>query len=137
MTVLIQSLDNEKIRQLRKLEQKKHRVEQGLFVVEGPHLFEIAKARERIAAVYATSSEYAGDYEFHLITPALFAKLTDVETPQGVLCVCTSQSPPSTSNRTLLLDSIQAPGNLGTLLRSALAFGFTQVIAQNTVFLRK
>jgi len=137
MTVLIQSLDNEKIRQLRKLEQKKHRVEQGLFVVEGPHLFEIAKARERIAAVYATSSEYAGDYEFHLITPALFAKLTDVETPQGVLCVCTSQSPPSTSNRTLLLDSIQDPGNLGTLLRSALAFGFTQVIAQNTVFLRK
>lgn len=130
--MLIQSLDNEKVRQLRKLEQKKHRQEQGLFVVEGPHLFDIAKRSGRIVSVFATSSEYAGDYEFHLVTPSLFAKLSDVESPQGVIAVCRIEAGPSAADRTLLLDGIQDPGNLGTLLRAALAFGFTRVVAERT-----
>jgi TrmH family RNA methyltransferase len=130
--MLIQSLDNEKVRQLRKLAQKKHRQEQGLFVIEGPHLFEIAKRKNRIVSVFATSSEFDGDYEFHLLAPSLFAKLSEVESPQGVLAVCKTGSDFSPSDRTLLLDSIQDPGNLGTLLRSALAFGFTNIVAEHT-----
>lgn len=130
--MLIQSMDNEKIRQLRKLEQKKHRQEQGLFVVEGPHLYDIAKRSGRIVSVFATSTEYDGDYEFHLVTPGLFAKLSDVESPQGVLAVCRMDGGAAASTRTLLLDGIQDPGNVGTLLRSALAFGFTQIVAEHS-----
>jgi TrmH family RNA methyltransferase len=133
MNVLIQSLDNEKIRRLRKLEQKKHRLEQGRFVVEGPHLFAMAKQAGRIETVFATSTEYDGNYEFHLLTPTLFAKLSEVESPQGVLAVCKMKHEPIPSDRTLLLDSIQDPGNLGTLLRSALAFGFRHVVMENSV----
>lgn len=132
MKMLIQSLDNEKVRQLRKLAQKKHRQEQGLFVVEGPHLFDIAKRSGRIVRVFATSSEYDGDYEFHLLAPSLFAKLSDVESPQGVIAVCRIEEGASAADRTLLLDGIQDPGNLGTLLRSALAFGFSRVVAEHT-----
>lgn len=131
--MLIQSVENDKIRFLKKLEQKKHRQEQGLFVVEGPHLFEMAKQSGLIHSVYATSFAYEGDYEFHLVAEPLFAKLSDVESPQGVIAVCRIVPREEDSGRILLLDGIQDPGNMGTLLRSALAFGFRRVVAERSV----
>ncbi len=130
---MLLSTDNEKIKELVKLKTKKHRVDTGLFLVEGPHLFELAKAKGEIVRVFATSTEYQGEYEFHLVGEALFQKITDVETPQGVIAVCKIPATKPFGDRVLILDRIQDPGNMGTLLRTALAFGFTSVLAESSV----
>ena len=59
-----------------------------------------------------------------------FDRLADTETPQGILAVCALQyeSVPSKNKRYVLLDGLQDPGNAGTIIRSAVAFGYEGVI---------
>ena len=60
---------------------------------------------------------------------SLFTQLASTQAPQSVMAVCEMKQKPVTEmNRLLLLDRVQDPGNLGTLLRSAVAFGFDGVI---------
>jgi RNA methyltransferase, TrmH family len=130
---MLLSAENEKIKELIKLKTKKHRLDTGCYLVEGPHLFELAKSKGQIVRVFATSTEYDGDYEFHLVGESLFRKISDVETPQGVIAVCRIPVAKPFGDRVLLLDRIQDPGNMGTLLRTALAFGFTGVLTESCV----
>jgi len=73
-----------------------------------------------------------GDNVYY-VTNQVLAKLTKTKTPQKVLCVCRKVLKEELTNQVLILEGIQDPGNLGTLLRSALAFNFKTVILDNTV----
>jgi TrmH family RNA methyltransferase len=98
------------------------------FVVRSPRLLESEPGRALAAALSERGSEA------HEVDDADLADLSDTEHPQGVLCVCAEPSldlvqlrdhDPSTL---LLLDGVQDPGNLGTLIRAAQAFGVDAVI---------
>lgn len=128
----ITSVQNKVIKDMTKLHQKKYRDETGLFLVEGYHLYEEAKKVGNIHQVFTTDKSITDESAIY-VTDIVLQKLANAKNPQGVVTVCTKIQPQEPGDKILLLDRIQDPGNLGTLLRSALAFGFTTIVLDNTV----
>ena len=139
---MITSTSNAQVRHLVALKSKaKLRRETGTFTVEGIRMFREVPA-ERLVSVYVTEhflashSEEPGAASWEVLADAVFAKVSDTVTPQGVLCVV-KQAQPTLEEildakrpaHLLLLDGIQDPGNLGTMLRTGEGAGVTGVIA--------
>ncbi len=128
----ITSVNNPLVKDAVKLQQKKYRDMFSLFVVEGYHLFEEAKKFDIIKYIFTTDRSIQGD-NVHYVTNQVLVKLTKTKTPQKVVCICHKIKKEEISDKVLILERIQDPGNLGTLLRSALAFNFKTVVLDNTV----
>ncbi len=123
---------------------KKGRREHGRFIFEGATLLaEAARAGTTIQTLYATPSAYRdstlvreledGGVETFIVDDRTFAKISDVESPSGIAAVATSALTGlsdllSAPGLVLLLAGLNDPGNAGTLLRSADAFGVSRVI---------
>ena len=126
---MITSVQNETIKNIMKLKQKKYRDQEGLFLVEGYHLVEEAIKNHCVKTIISTQ-QYQ-DYETVLVSDTLMKKLAFTKTPQPIMAVCYKKEEEIVQDqvsRYLLLDRIQDPGNLGTMMRTALALGFTQII---------
>lgn len=128
----IASVNNQLIKDTVKLHQRKHRNKQNLFVMEGYHLYEEAKKQGIIRTIFTTDESIQGDNVIYVTRPVL-EKLSQMKSPQGVFVVCEKVKKQMVESRVLLLERVQDPGNLGTLLRSALAFGFETVVLDNCV----
>lgn len=127
---MIESVNNEKIKYYAKLNQKKYRDEAGLFIVEGEHLVEEAKKKGLIEVIYSLDKR---DDAIQVST-AVMAKLSGLNTIPRVLAVVKMPENKEISGNILILDDIQDPGNLGTIIRSAVAFGVDTIVAsKNTV----
>lgn len=115
-----------------------YRREHNVFVGEGPKLLEEAlKAGSRVALIVTAEgvSVTCPEQARHVEVPAdLLASLCDTKTPQGVLFVCELPEtglPALTGQRYLVLDGVQDPGNVGTVWRTADAFGADGLILVN------
>lgn len=115
-----------------KLHQKKYRKQRGLFLVEGYHLYEEAKKADVIEHVFTTDPVIVGTNVTY-VSDIVLQKLANAQQPQGIVTVCRIVTNKDVGDQVLLLDHVQDPGNLGTLLRSALAFGFDTIVLDNTV----
>ena len=75
------------------------------------------------------SNHAASERNLYKIPDALFSKISDTETPQGVMSIIEIDHPSSTvlSSNVLILDGVSEPGNMGTILRTADAMGFSDV----------
>ena len=124
---MITSLTNEKVKEYAKLNQNKYREEKGLFIVEGPHLVEEAKNLNLLVEVITTTDEYEG----LLVSEAVMKKISNTVHPVKVLGICKMIRKNELKDKVLVLDTISDPTNLGTLLRSAVAFGFDTVFLSN------
>lgn len=124
---MITSLTNEKIKEYSKLKETKYRNEKGLYIVEGPHLVNEAKFAGVLVETITTDSNIEGT----LISEQLMKKLSTTIHPVKVIGVCKSNPKTEIKEKVLILDSVSDPTNLGTLLRSAKAFGFDTVFASN------
>ncbi len=130
----IASKDNRRIKELKKLQLKKYRKKQGLFLIDGAHLVEEAIRHDQEVQTLIALEDYdysayaAADMEVITVTPGVMKHLSSLETPPGIMAAVSYRKPSSEGRRVLLLDGIQDPGNLGTLLRTADAFGFHRVI---------
>ena len=144
---MITSTGNTQIRNLAALKKKaKERDRQDVFIVEGPKMFREAP-RERIEQVYVSQS-FLKDGEnramleggvFTEVSDAVFEGISDTRTPQGILCVVKqfhyspedlmpAGGPKEKVPLLLLLESIQDPGNLGTMIRTAEGAGVTGIL---------
>lgn len=127
---MITSTTNQFVKDLMKLKQKKYQDE--YYLIEGYHLIEEALKYNLVECILSTEF-YDCDVPFHLVNDVIINKLAFTKTSQPIIGKCKKQSHVInySATRTLILDDVQDPGNLGTLIRSALSFGYEQVIISN------
>ena len=135
---------NARIDRVRALLTKKGRREHGRFTFEGPTLLaEAIAANVRVEEIYATQTAYdetpavrdaeRGGVPVYLVDERSAGRISDVDTPSGIVAVSPIELHEvsellSEPGVVLLLADINDPGNAGTLLRSAEAFGVSRVI---------
>ena len=142
---IITSKDNEIIKNIRKLKEKKYRDANNEYLIEGIKLIKEAveeKAKIKLIVVCEESIE-DGDidqkllyeiakYDCIYVNKKVFSILTDVQNPQGILAVIEKKNNEENINYKediiVVLDGIQDPGNLGTILRTIDSAGLSQVI---------
>jgi TrmH family RNA methyltransferase len=73
------------------------------------------------------------DVDTYLVNEEIIKKLSDVQSHQGIMGVCQMKSNQSISGKIILLDRLQDPGNMGTLIRSGVAFGFDTFVLDQSV----
>ena len=134
MIVKIESRQNDKIKDVVKLYQSSERNKRKEFLVEGFHLFEMALHSNVVKSIFVLKEikDIPQNIIQYIVTPEIMEKISSVKTPQGIVSLCSMKEEKEiTSNRVLYLDDISDPGNMGTLLRTALAFGYKDVIVSN------
>lgn len=126
----ITSVNNSYIKELNKLKIKKYRDELGKFLVEGYHLVEEAKGTlEKILTCEKINEDDFPSVEIIHVTKEIIEKLSETKSPQGIIGVCLIEKAKKPESELILaLDGIQDPGNMGTIIRSAISFGATDII---------
>ena len=133
---IITSKANSVVKNAKKLHQKKYR--KTSYLIEGWHLFEEAiQAGAKIEKIFALA-EYGDklvDYpQTIFVTEEILLDLADSQTPQGIVVIVQKeeeQLPDFTSGKYLFLEDVQDPGNVGTMIRTADAAGFSGVIVSS------
>lgn len=134
---IITSTDNQTVKRLGRLKQKKYRDLEGEFFIEGANnVLDTARAcPESVKLVVLSESadkRVGADFSAFrsmVFSDALFDKITETENASGVLsinAIPTSKLP--TSNKCILLDRVRDPGNVGTILRTAVAAGYDVIL---------
>lgn len=133
--MIITSLENEKIKKLLKLQKKKYRDLEDMYYVEGFHLVEEAYKAGVLLEVFQVDEEAFFDVSTTLVSDGIMKRLATMDTPTNIIGVCCKRHYDKIEgNHILLLDEIQDPGNLGTIIRSAVAFGVDMILlSENTV----
>ena len=132
---VITSLDNKRIKNISKLLVKKYRDEENKFLVEGEHLVEEAYKAGVLLEVVQTD-DYTGNFSVDTtyVTYDVIKKLSNTQNPQRVIGVCKKIDEKEIGNKIVILEDLQDPGNLGTIIRSSVAFNVdTIVVSNNTV----
>jgi len=147
-TTPITSTRNQRIVEARKLDQRKHRQRQGRFLVEGLQLLHMAlDADARPVEVFYCESQFAGaeapallarfrqtDADLVAVSEHVMQALSQRDAPQGIVAAFALFETPlqalrlAGSELVIVLDRLQDPGNLGTLIRTADAVGAAAVI---------
>ena len=112
-----------------KLKQKKYRNQFGYYLIEGEHLVNEALKANQVECII-TTKPLKSDLEVIEVSEEVMAKLAFTKSPSNIMAKCKidSNNELMMKKRYLILDDLQDPGNIGTLIRSALAFGIDQVI---------
>lgn len=135
---VLRSQQNSLIKQTVKLQTAKGRKVQGAYLLEGEHTIEEAiQSGVELSRLFVSESampryqEWLTRYDATVVSDTLFAKLSMTESQQGVLAVVPIEKNIATQlpkGRYLLVDAVQDPGNLGTMIRTADAAGFDGVV---------
>jgi len=135
----ITATDHKVVKEISALKEKKYRERYGAFLVEGAMsvLWALDSAYQVKSIVISqdfslpqTISALLANIPVYRVPDRLFTKMSDTKTPQGILCVCAlPQTPPlPTKGMYLYCDKVQDPGNVGTMIRTADAMGFSGVM---------
>lgn len=137
----INSTQNEHIKLLAKLKEKKYRKELSLALIEGWNIIEEALEQELLVEVLTTASNWSkleniSNVIITICSEPILAKLSQSKNSQNIIGVIdlnkmNSNNDFKVNQNILLLENIQDPGNLGTLIRTGLGFNFTNIILYN------
>lgn len=128
---MIESVNNEQIKEIRKLKDKKYRDESNLFLVEGDHLVKEAYKSGNLVKLILTEDIYDFDVEKLLVSDKVIKSISELNN-SSVIGICKKISTElNLSKNVLILDGLQDPGNLGTIIRSCIAFGIDNLVLSN------
>ena len=128
---MITSRQNQKVKDVVKLHSKKHRYIRGAFLVEGKKLYDEAlKAGFELEELYSLHPLEGAQ----VVSESVLSAMATTVTPQDIIAIF-KQKIKTTDNidKCIILDNIQDPGNMGSIIRSALGAGFYTIIAVNCV----
>ena len=133
---IITSKANSVVKNAKKLHQKKYR--KSAYLIEGWHLFEEAVQAgvtiEKIFALESYRDQLAAFPQTIWVSEEILLDLADTQTPQGIVAVIQKEEvglPNLHQGKYLFLEDVQDPGNVGTMIRTADAAGFTGVIVSD------
>lgn len=143
--MVITSKENETVKMLKKLKDKKHRDQENCYIIEGIKLVQEAlreKAKIRLVVICDDCSTQEADFSSELkyeiarlecvyVSEKIFSSISNVVNPQGILAVVEKNEQSEidfSDDLFLVLDDIQDPGNMGTILRTADSLNFKQII---------
>lgn len=130
----IESKENKKIKYLNKLRTIKFMQEEKKFIVEGKHLVQEALNANVLLETYSTSEVDYGVLN-NLVSPLIMKHISNLSSSSNVVGICKFIPEASDlGDKIIILDNVQDPGNLGTIIRSAKAFNIdTVVLGLNSV----
>lgn len=133
---IITSKANSVVKNAKKLHQKKYR--KSAYLIEGWHLFEEAVQTgvtiEKIFALESYREQLVAFPQTVWVSEDILLDLADSQTPQGIVAVVQKEEVEQTDfsqGKFLFLEDVQDPGNVGTIIRTADAAGFTGVIVSD------
>jgi len=132
----ITSVANPKVQYIRKLADKKFRDQEGVFLAEGRNLVKDIPDNIHIVAYYVSENHLEDvrqilreNVEIVLLSDRIFNSVSDTVTPQGVIAIVEKPKEQLISaNRLMVLDGISDSGNLGTIIRTASATGYKDIV---------
>ena len=126
----ITSINNDYIKYLLKLKEKKYRHLEKKFIIEGYHLVNEAYQAKMLKEVLVIDDDEKFEgVSVIKVTDQIIKKLSSTITPQNIIGICDiSNEKEIKGKKILLLDNINDPGNLGTLIRSSLGFGIDTIV---------
>lgn len=134
--MLITSVNNDKVKELVKLKEKKYRDKMNEFFIEGKDLCDAAYENGLLRELYILDG-YDNIYDgipYTYVSIDVMKKISDMNSVSEYYGVCSKKVEDKIGNKIIILDNIQDPGNLGTIIRSACAFNIdTVVLSQDTV----
>ena len=130
----ITSVLNDKVKFWQKLKQKKYRDQSKLFLVEDSHLVEEAIKTNYAQEIITTDRNLEFNLPTYYVTDKIMNLISTQETGAKIIAVCSFIPEKEIEGNIILLDNLQDPGNLGTIIRSAVAFNFkTLVLSKDSV----
>lgn len=131
--MLITSVNNDTVKELVKLRDKKYRDLNDVFFVEGKDMCDLAYEYGLLREIYILDG-YDNVYDgipITYVSDSVMKKISDMASISEYFGVCSKKVENDIGNRLLILDDIQDPGNLGTIIRSAVAFNFDTLVLSN------
>ena len=133
--MVITSVDNKKIKKYVSLRNSKDRKREGLFLVEGMHMcYEANKHGLLTDLIILENTPISFNYtgEITYVTNNVLKKISNLTNPTGIIGVCKIiDNNEIVGDHILILDDIQDPGNIGTIIRSSKAFNIDTIILSN------
>lgn len=132
---MLESVNNERVKNISKLNDKKYRYKDKLFLAPGKHLVVEAIKKGIVKELFLLSGEeniYGIDATY--VSEAVMKKMVNLDNPPKELAVCFMNLSSEIKGNVIVLDDIRDPGNLGTIIRSAVAFNYeTIILSKNCV----
>lgn len=129
---MIDSVNNEKIKYFKKLRDKKYILEEKKYIVESEHLVEEAYKSGLLLEVITSKSDVNYDVKTTYVSEKVLKSISLLPSAPNIMGVVKyKEGNEIVGNKIVLLDNVQDPGNVGTIIRSALAFNVDTVILSN------
>ena len=131
---MIESINNERIKNYAKLNDKKYRKEYGLFIACGGHLVEEALKKGIVKEILLLEGEEDIYGDATITNEEVLRKVSLLSSSPKVIAICYLPKEEKITGNIIILDDIKDPGNLGTIIRSSVAFNYqTIILSKNCV----
>lgn len=131
--MLITSLTNNKIKEINRLKEKKYRNITNTFLVEGKNLVVEAEKKNLLKEVFVIEGNNIDvSVPVTFVSKEVMKKISSTDSVPTVVGVSYKKKEGKLGNRILILDNIQDPGNLGTIVRSSKAFNIDTIVVSPT-----
>ena len=133
--IRINSKDNARVKHAASLKNKKYREEFHEFLIEGDKILSMALEAKAVKEIFTTKplKDINEDIPQYIVSEDILEKICSAKNPQNVAAVCSIPNFEKTGDlkKVVYLDNITDPGNMGTIIRTALSFGYSAVISSD------